>query len=200
MNSVPAMPRRRTSWQLRGHLSGALWKALQRAAFHDRARICRWSERHAAVRCSGHRPVRTRSWSVSGASHPRRATARFQTRRRPRPPKSPRRFVARVKTGPRIRSRTPTSPRSPSANVRSRTPWRTTETRVMSGVNPVLGAGRSHSVSHPPGPPLVVQQLDLMELGPRQRDPNCRVGRVLSITSTGSIRIFAAPSAWRTWK
>ena len=41
-------------------------------------------------------------------------------------------------TGPRMRPSTSTSPANPSANVTRRTPWRTTDTAVMSGVSPVI--------------------------------------------------------------
>jgi hypothetical protein len=40
------------------------------------------------------------------------------------------------------------SPVAPSLNVRRRTPWRTTATLVISGVRPIIGAGRSGEVSH----------------------------------------------------
>jgi hypothetical protein len=39
-----------------------------------------------------------------------------------------------------------------------------------------------------------------MQLGPRQYEPKLASPRLLSITSTVSIRIFALPSAWRAWK
>ena len=51
-------------------------------------------------------------------------------------------------TGPRIRPITSSSPSSPSANVSRSTPWRTTDTAVMSGVRPIIAAAGSAPMSH----------------------------------------------------
>lgn len=59
---------------------------------------------------------------------------------------------ARSNTGPRIRSRTSTSPARPSANVGRGTTCRTSSAAVMSGVSPAIAVVRSPEVSHLPEP------------------------------------------------
>jgi hypothetical protein len=56
--------------------------------------------------------------------------------------------VLRRTPWPCIRPSTSTSPARPSANVRRSTPWRTTDTAVMSGVRPIIGGVLSREVSH----------------------------------------------------
>jgi hypothetical protein len=46
----------------------------------------------------------------------------------------------------------------------------------------------------------VLAQLILVQLGPGEYNRSCSRGKLLSITSSESIRTLALPSAWRAWK
>jgi hypothetical protein len=74
-------------------------------------------------------------------------------------------------------------------------PWSTTrllaQRRERPGCNPVF---QNIGVTGSRQPP-VVEQLLLMQLGPSEDKRSCRRPSVASIASSGSIRIFALPSA-----
>src|ERR671914_147743 len=100
---------------------------------------------------SGQDPVRTRSYKVSGARSAPPGQTTVPVSGSTVTSVNPSGVRARSKTGSRILSRTSTWPLSPSAKRRRRTPWRITVASVMSGVRPIIGAGRSAGVSHQRG-------------------------------------------------
>ena len=98
--------------------------------------------------CSGHAPVRARTYSVSGARSAPPGQTTVPVSGSTAALAKPVWVRASSKTGPRMRSSTWSSAVSPSAKVRRRTPCSTTVTPVMSGVSPIIARGRSREVSH----------------------------------------------------
>ena len=68
---------------------------------------------------------------------------------------------ASANTGPRMRSRTGTSPWTPSENVSDRTPSATTRTSVIPGIRPIVAVARCQPVSHRRGPRASSRQARL---------------------------------------